>query len=1317
MNLTRANIKDLRKVTVKIVCSNNNEGSGTIVSVGENLYVLTAAHVIEKNTKDGPFDKEQIGVSLMRNSQKFCLAVDEVIYYNNSEEGDAAVLRVIKTNGMPTSGLDRVRLLITDIPGQAVLCGFHRSETSLKQYNVENRGDKNWASTDIQLQLQNLGPKINFEGTSGGGIFYQGTDNLLYMAAYMSGVGRFDGNNNEFICMPSSNFIPSGLLGSIVDSREYTFIADIGVARDVDSRQLLNLLDKSDYNLNQTGYFIENDKTKEIIDQLRDDDTSTLLLTALSGMGKSKLIYEAFKETEREPNRYYTKFNGNREKLMGELKQILKDNLESDGIIIVDDCPMELVTEIISIRDQYNNLFRLIFAHHDYFNEELERINTFPVIKLRPQDMEESIGRYISEALHEDEQNKYDISGIKQLAGGYPQMAIELVKAYNNNKIAGPEDVTHLMPKLLNLTPNKEEEEKKIWQTLSLCLPFPYEDATHGGFAYLLGNNHVTPLNGMEYEERRSIAVNIVKKYHPTLIDIQGKWLYVRPFPLAVWLTAEWFKYVCNSRIHFKELIEDIKKQPQIVQTAISEGFCKHIQQMSGNKEAFKMVGQLVNADINDPFFDEENLCSGLGSELFLAMSTVNPAAIATHLRKLFGYKDIAWLRERVVGDVRRNIIWALERLCFARESYHDGVFMMARLAVAENEEIGNNATAQLVQLFHIYLAGTEVNLKDRLATLKGLIDEGEAYMPLTIRCFEAALRNGGFVRIGGAEKFGFENRKDYTPNTWDEIFEYWYGCRDLLLKWIDKNPEIVDLLAAMAERNVYNWACAGRKEVFVPLLEKIAERKNYDWDTGYEALYQMVHTLSIDGKVLGIAGLMEKMRSQSFKMQLNEARYMQHGQYWLKNKEQIELSEKLYVPLAAEFINKEIYANTEEVKALLEDNEYIPIEFVKRLVTTATDEQLGMLFDTVFNVLATMPQDFYSPFLGNLSSCAKEKKPLLSFLKRLRDNGREYLYVSLMASTEDDEISHFHQLFSEQESGVLTMDYLPTYLQHFRSNSSERYLLILKALKACFPDRPNDLIAYVKTERFMMRKDDQPETVDIVKEAMLKFQINNDTEHLLYGYSRLLVETLQLWHDAEFAKQVNRKFIDMYNTQIVHLNTKGVFTELLQDYFDDVWPEFVNAFLGTDTFLFYFQVKDELGSGFGFDKGPLFDINEELIKQLCTENPESAPARIASMVPCFEKESDENEKEQFNKWIIWLLDNFGERKDVRDNISSNLGSFSWSGDISPYYERNIKCFEQLLNHQKQEVREWAQKCINYEKKLLDMEKAEEDFRKIRYGI
>lgn len=868
------------------------------------------------------------------------------------------------------------------------------------------------------------------------------------------------------------------------------------------------------------------------------------------------------------------------------------------------------------------------------------------------------------------------------------------------------------MPKLLNLTTGSEKEEKRVWQTLSLCMPFPYKDATHEGFEYLLKNNHVTPLNGMEYEERRSIAAGLVRKYYPTLIDVQGMWLYVRPFPLAVWLTAEWFKNVCNTQAHFKELIEDIKKQPTVVQITISEGFCKHIQQMSGNKEAFMMVEQLVNSDINHPFFNEENLCSGLGSKLFLAMSTVNPAAIASNFRKVFEHKEITWLREHVRGEERRNIVWALERLCFAHESFHDGVAMMARLAVAENEDIGNNATEQLIQLFHIYLAGTEVDLRERLDTLKELIGKGVEYIQLVIHCFEAALRNGGFVRVGGAEKFGFENRKDYTPETGAGIFEYWYGCRDLLLEWLNKKPELVDLLAEMVEKNVYNWIRGGQKNILVPLLEKIAEIKNYHWDKGYKALSEVVYAFGIDGEALGLSELMAKMRSKTFNTQLNEARYKMRGQYHLGDKEQMELTEKLFAPLASEFIVKKIYANEEEVNTLLEDNEHIPIDFVRTLATVSSDEQIGILFDIISKILTTKSSDFYSPFLGNLSSYSKDRKPLLTFLERLKNNRQEFLYISLMAVTENEDLSHFHQLFSEQKNQVLKMDYLPVYLHFFRPERYEHYLLMLKALRDSFPDRPNDLIAYVVAERFTMRKDEHPEAVAIVKDALLKYQIDGDTGHVLYDYSRILVEILRLWHDSEFAKQVNGKFIDVYSTQMVHLSTEGIFTELLKNYFDDVWPEFVKAFLGTDTFLFYYQVKDELGSGFGFEKGPLFDAEEGLIKQLCLDNPESAPARIASMAPCFDNEGD-----MFNKWILWLLDNFGEQRDVRDNISSNLGSFSWTGDISPYYERNIKCFEYLLNHSKQEVREWAQKCINDEKKLLDMEKDKEDFMKIRYGI
>ncbi len=1311
MILTKANISELKKVTVKIVCPKDVEGSGIIVSANGTLYVLTAAHVIENENKDGHLEKKLINVSMIRNSMPCNFTVDDIIVYN--DKTDAAVMRVTYSGTTPLKGLDRIRILTSDINGVAAFCGIHRSEQTPKQYSFEKRGVDTWAIANVNLATQPLPPKANFEGTSGGGVFYQDDENYLYLVAFMSSLGRYDGTNNEFDCLPAHYFNEKHQFDSIIDERDYEYSQSDGEASNINSSRSLKELDRSGYEKNQKGIFIDNETTNTILDQLRDDEEMTIVLSALSGMGKSKLIYEAFRWTEKQACRYYAKYDDDHKQILQEAKQIMRKNYDKDGIIIVDDWPVKYISDLIEIRNNYNGQFRLIMVNHDFFNEQL-RLDSYDyrLIKLKPEEMEEKIGQYISQELKENEQNEADVKAIKQMAGGYPQMAIELVKAYKAQNSAGPEAVSHLMPKLLSFTPGEEKEEKAIWQTLSLCMPFPYKDASHEGFTFLINDKHVTQLDGTSFEKRRSITAKLVQKYSPTLIDTQGMWLYVRPFPLAVWLTSEWFKDVCNTSSNFKDFIESVKKQPAYVQNAISEGFCMHIQQMSGNKDAFNMVDKLVNTDVSNPFFNEETLCSGLGSKLFLAMCTVNPAAIAANLRRVLGCKDIKWLKEHFDGDGRRNVVWALERLCFAHESYSDAVVMMARLAIAENEDIGNNATGQLIQLFHIALAGTEVNLKVRLQTLKDLIAEGDDNIPIVVRCFDAALRNGGFSKMGGAEIFGFENRKDYTPS-WSEVYEYWYGCRDLLLDWMDKEPEVSEQLAGLVEENVYHWARGGQNKVLVPLMEKIARIKDFHWDGGYDALAKTVYTFGVDGNALGVSELMEKLKGGSFKMKLNEARYILHGKYHLGDKEQMKLFETMFVPLSEEFLEQCVYLDKNEVKALLEDEEYLPFDFVKHLATQSTDEQLSALLDTIFGLINTKPLSYYSPFLGNLSSYSKERKPLMDFLARLRVSGRESLYVSLMAGTENDKLGHFFQLLNEQSNGVLKEDFLTIYLRFFRTYSDDLYLLILKALKENYPDRPNDLIAYVETERFMMRKDDNPEAVAIVKEAMLNFVIDGDTGRMLNEYSRLLIETLQKWHDVDFAKQVSKKFIEAYNTQMVHLSTEGVFTELLKDYFDDVWPDFVKAFLGPDTFLFYYQVKDELGSGFGFGKGPLFEINEDLIKQLCFDYPESAPVRIASMVPCF----DPNNNEQFSKWVIWLLDNFGEQKDVRSSISGNLGSFSWTGNVSPYYERNIKCFEKLLNHKFPEVRDWAQQRINEENKFLEMEKVNEDFMSLRYGM
>ena len=1315
MNLTKADYKDLKKVTAKIVCNNESEGTGTIVSIGDLLYVLTAAHVLENDTKNGHLDIGQIKISMMRNSQLYNFSVIEVVMYDRTI--DVAVLCVSNNGNMTISGLDKVRILKESVNGPGELCGFHKNGKEPKHYTLQNRGKSVWA-VNFELKLQSREPVNNFEGISGGGVFYADSDKNLYLTAFMSELGRLDGNNNEFICPPSSNFCKCIALNTLIDSRNYDYISDTGVANSIDSGLLLNTLDHSGYDKNQTGIFIENEKTASVINALRNDDEPTILLTALSGMGKSKLIYEAFKDTERMPNRYYAKYDGDRVQLVGEMTKILTQNYDSDGIIIIDDCPMELIPEVISTRNNYNKQFRIIMCNHDFFNDELNYTRGYNIVKLIPNEMKKRVDQYIGTELEENERNQSDVNEIKKLAGGYPQMAIELVKAYKEDKGTGPEAVTHLMPKLLNLTKNNEKEEKIVWQTLSLCMPFPYKNATHEGFKYLINENHFTPLEEKNFESRRSLTAYLIDKFSPTLIDVIGDWLYVRPFPLAVWLTSEWFKHVCNTSAHFKELVEDIKQQPDWVQNSISEGFCKHIQQMHGNKEAFRMVEQLVNSDVNDPFFNEENLCSGLGSKLFLAMSSVNPAAMASALRRAIGHKNIAWLKTAFDGSARRNVVWALEKLCFAAESYNDAVFVMAKLAFAENENIGNNATAQFVQLFHIYLAGTEVNLKQRLQTLELLVDTAnDDGTSVIVHCFDAAFCNGGFSKMGGAEKFGFENKKDYSPKSWKEIFDYWDSCKDLLLKWIDKKPEIVTMVGKIVEDNVYAWARDQQQNILVPLMERIAEIKDYHWNSGYEALAKSVYSFGVNAKLLGIDSLMEKLRNGSYMNKLNDARFKLQGKYHLNFKEQQELTEKLFAPLAEEFLLQKVYANPAVVNTILEDKNYIPIEYVKHVVSSASNNDLKVFFDTVLQLIKVKNEDFYSSFLDNFCSSARSREPLNDFLKQLKTSGRETLYVSLLAVTEDEKLSNFQQLYSEQKNGKLKIDSLPVYLRFSRSHDNDHYLLMLKAIRDCYPHRPNDLISYVKTERFMMRKNENPEVVSIVKEALIKYGIDENNDRMLSDYSSILIETLQQWHDAEFAKAINKKMILVYNHQMVHLNTEGIFTELLKDYFDDVWPDFIKAFLGPDTFLFYYQVKDELGSGFGFGQGPFFNIGEELIKKLCKDNPDTAPSKIASMVPCFELEENGNKTGSFNKWFIWLLDNFGEQKEVRSSLSANLGSFSWTGDISPYYEHNIKCFKSLLDHKKPEVREWAEKCMANEKEMLEREKSNEDFIKIRYDM
>ena len=75
--------------------------------------------------------------------------------------------------------------------------------------------------------------------------------------------------------------------------------------------------------------------------------------------------------------------------------------------------------------------------------------------------------------------------------------------------------------------------------------------------------------------------------------------------------------------------------------------------------------------------------------------------------------------RSRISGEIRRHLVWALEKVAFRRDTFSDGARMLLSLAIAEDETCSNNATGQFTALFPLFL-GQYRGRRDRATGVPG---------------------------------------------------------------------------------------------------------------------------------------------------------------------------------------------------------------------------------------------------------------------------------------------------------------------------------------------------------------------------------------------------------------------------------------------------------------------------------------------------------------------------------------------------------------------------------------------------------------------
>ena len=244
-------------------------------------------------------------------------------------------------------------------------------------------------------------------------------------------------------------------------------------------------------------------------------------------------------------------------------------------------------------------------------------------------------------------------------------------------------------------------------------------------------------------------------------------------------------------------------------------------------------------------FGQAEVLLSEQGSRLFRSLVEANPHECVAALHRAIG----AWSRKRLleVGPARRNLVWSLEKLCFWEETFPLAARLMLALAGAENETWGNNATHQFLQLYHIYLSGTQAPPEKRVEIIdEALASDSEERRILAVRALGSALETHWFSRTGGVEVQGSRPpSQDWQPKFYRDICSYQDACIERLTRVACTQPGLAALAKKELGQKIRGLLMHGRYTSLEKAITEIGAASSGFWP---EALHAIRSALEHEG-------------------------------------------------------------------------------------------------------------------------------------------------------------------------------------------------------------------------------------------------------------------------------------------------------------------------------------------------------------------------------------------------------------------------------------------------------------------------------------
>ena len=1054
--------------------------------------------------------------------------------------------------------------------------------------------------------------------------------------------------------------------------------------------------------------YISFPKFAEIRHQILTEPYRLIQFMGLSGIGKSRMIFEIFHGIDNSNNYYCS--NASDDRLLNELSTFLRERMNEEGVIVLDDCNGDAFSKISKLRLEINTKYKIIGIYND--TEDIVRERGVNQLYLNRRDLLDSVNQYIQDQIGLlGNQAENIVRQIQDISDGFPVVAIKAIQSYRENGVTNLMNEDELWKKMCGYQ-SLTVDERVALQSLSLFEPLGYEQEFARDYQMVKYNENITPFdyNHLKIDD---IFEKLVKSYkNKELIEINSCWLLVRPLPLAVWLVGQWFRNCGQNR--FVQVLNDLDAiQEQAQANRMKRALCKRIQNMQDNEKAKYLFERLMA--VGAPFHYEEVVCSDFGSQLFLAISTVNPVAVTNCLYDVVMPQSIDWTKN-IKGDVRRNYIWCLERLSMPETTFRKAALLLAKFSLAENESWANNATGQLLQLFHVALSGTETTLRQRLDVIEELRTLGDEYIPIVLKVIDSAFSYSHFSRNAGYEHIDGKVYTDFEPMGVD-ICEYWEGCIKILGELLQYRPDSVNQIADIIVSHVYDLSLrSGCYDYLEKLINMVVNARGNEWPEMHKQLLKLKRynqdRLSTERKAK-IDGWLKLFGAKDFLLTLDEV----HATFYADNRE-LSFEDKMahaveyFTPIAKRFRDEKLYSDSELVLRLL-DSQTNEIAFIRAISNVLTLQQVKELFDVIIKNIAGKAQDYQSTFLNILYFSLPESEAKRKFLQSIYDLKKYQQYIVLKTNSETSDLKVLKEVVDIiNNKHISPKTSLRQYLYRVNIDSSERMFEVCSYIRKNVGNSDDILLDYIVANEFSSFIL-EGEMKTLTMELLLNYDYAKSTVDA-YNVNSLVTNILESGKEVDFAISYNKKLLREIKDYDSFRVNEHLYYTLLPKYQDSILGDILKEISNRESDFWYFGGKD-LGSGDGFGVGPLFQCNIETIKEVCLQESQGClPYRLAYLAPVFDySDKDEPSFSQFFYWLLEHFDSFKEQEEIMSEFSSNMGSYSWVGSIIPLLEKKINCFKKLEHHTNTIVKKWVIENILSLSEQLRKEQNSESYRKL----